>query len=59
MIGHFLIILFRNILFLEERLVCMAALGYLPKLKKDLGIAFGAHVLYVSFHENVPYLILY
>ena len=59
MIGHFLIILFQHILFLEELLVCMAALGYLPKLKKDLGVAFGAHILYVSLHETVPYLILY
>ena len=33
----------------------MAVFGYLAKLKKGLGLAFGAHFL----HENVPYLILY
>ena len=37
----------------------MAVLGYLPELKKGLGIAFGAHFLHDFFHKNVPYLILY
>ena len=30
----------------------MAVLGYLPKLKRRLGLGFGAH-------KDVPYLILY
>ena len=33
----------------------MAVLGYLPKLKWGLGLAFGA----LFFNKNVPYLILY
>ena len=37
----------------------MAALGYLPKLKRGLGPAFGAHFLHHFFHENVLYLIIY
>ena len=37
----------------------MAALGYLPKLKGGLGIAFGADFLHDFFHKNVFYLILY
>ena len=36
----------------------MAVLGYLAKLKKGLGLAFGAYFLY-DFSTNVPYLILY
>ena len=36
----------------------MAVLGYFAKLKKGLGLAFGAHFLY-DFSINVPYLILY
>ena len=35
----------------------MAVLGYLAKLKRDLGVAFGAHFL--QDFSNVPYLILY
>ena len=41
----FLIMLFQNTLFLKEFLVCKAVLGYLPKLKRGLGLAFGAHFL--------------
>ena len=38
----------------------MAVLGYLPKLKRSLGVAFGAHFQHdFFFHKNVPYLILY
>ena len=37
----------------------MAVLGYLPKLKRDLGLAFGAHFRHKYLHKNVPYLILY
>ena len=33
----------------------MAVLRYLLKLKRSLGLAFGANFL----HKNVPYLILY
>ena len=36
----------------------MAVLGYLPKLKGGLGLAFGAHFLH-DFHKNVFCLILY
>ena len=36
----------------------MAVLGYLTKLKMDLGLVFGAHFLHDFFHKNVPYLIL-
>ena len=36
----------------------MAVLGYLPKLKRGLVLAFGAHFLH-NFFKNVPYLILY
>ena len=31
---------------LKELIGCMAVLGYLPKLKRDLGLAFGAHFLH-------------
>ena len=38
----------------------MAVLGYLPKLKGALGLAFGAHSLHDFFHKNVFfYLLLY
>ena len=37
----------------------MALLGYLAKLKRDLGLAFGAHFLHDFSLFNVPYLILY
>ena len=39
----------------------MAVLGYLPKLKRSLDVAFGAHFQhdFFFFHKNVPYLILY
>ena len=38
----------------------MAVLGYLPKLRRGLRLAFGAHFLHNFFKtENVPYLILY
>ena len=33
----------------------MSLLGYLPKLKMRLGLAFGAHF----FHKNTSYLVLY
>ena len=36
----------------------MAVLGYLPKLKRGLRLAFGAHFLH-DFHENVSFLMLY
>ena len=37
--------LFQNILHLKECLAC-TVLGYLVKLKKDLGLAFSAHFLH-------------
>ena len=37
----------------------MAVLGYLAKLKRGLGLAFGSHFLHNFFCNNVPYLILY
>ena len=37
----------------------MAVFGYLAKLKRGLGLAFGAYFLHDLFHKNVPYLILY
>ena len=37
----------------------MFVLSYLAKLKRDLGLTFGAHFLHDFFHKNLPYLILY
>ena len=37
----------------------MAVLEYLPKLKKGLGLTFGAHFQHNFSNKNVPYLILY
>ena len=37
----------------------MAILGYLPKLKWGLALAFGAHFLHNFFIKKIPYLILY
>ena len=37
----------------------MAVSGYIAKLKRGLGRAFGAHFPHDFFHEDVPYLILY
>ena len=37
----------------------MNVLGYLAKLKRGLGLIFGAYFLHDFFHKNVPYLILY
>ena len=37
----------------------MAVFSYLPKSKRGLELAFGAHFLHGFFHANVPYLILY
>ena len=34
-------------------------LGCLPKLKRSLGLVFGAHFLHIFFHKNVSYLILH
>ena len=39
-------ILFQNILFSKNILHAMAVLGYLPKLKKGMGLPFGANFLY-------------
>ena len=36
----------------------MAVLGYLAKLKRGLGLAFGAYFLH-DLSINIPYLILY
>ena len=36
----------------------MAVLGYLAKLKRGLGLAFGAHFVH-DFSINLPYFILY
>ena len=35
----------------------MAVLGYLPKLKRGLGLAFGALFVHDFSIKNVPYLI--
>ena len=37
----------------------MAVLDYLPKLKRGLGPAFGAHFLHNVSMKNVSYLIFY
>ena len=37
----------------------MAVLGYLSKLKRGLGLAFGAHFLHNFSIKNIFYLILY
>ena len=37
----------------------MAVLGYLAKLKRGLGLPFGAHFLHDFSIKKVPYLILY
>ena len=37
----------------------MAVLGYLAKLKRDLGLAFGTDFLHDFSVKNVPYLIFY
>ena len=37
----------------------MAVVGYLAKLKRGLGLAFGAHFQHDFFEKNVPYLFLY
>ena len=36
----------------------VAVLGYLAKLKREMGLVFSAHFLHDFFHKNVPYLIL-
>ena len=43
---------------LSKYLICkrIFVLGYLPKLKRGLEVAFGAHFLHV-FNTNAPYLI--
>ena len=35
----------------------MSVLGYLAKLKRGLGLTFGAHFLHDFFHKNVLHLI--
>ena len=37
----------------------MTVLGYLPKLKRDLGLAFGTHFQHEYGNNNVSYLIHY
>ena len=37
----------------------MVVLGYLLKLERGLGLAFGDYLPHVFFHENVPGLIPY
>ena len=37
----------------------MTVLGYLPKLKGTLELAFGPYFWHDFFHKNVFYLILY
>ena len=41
--------LFDNPLFLKNFLYAMAVIGYLPKLKRGLGLDFGAHFLHDIF----------
>ena len=41
--------LFDNPLFLKTFLHAMAVLGYLSKLKRSLGLGFGAHFLHDIF----------
>ena len=45
--------------FQKSFLHALAVLRYLPKLKTDLGLAFGAHFLRTFFHKNIAYLKLY
>ena len=54
-----MIFLFQNILFLKIFLHAVAILGYLPKSKRGLVLALGAHSLHDFFYKNVPYLIIY
>ena len=37
----------------------MTVLGYLPKLKRGLGLAFGAYYLHDFFQKNILCLMLY
>ena len=37
----------------------MSVLGYMTKLKRGLGLTFGAHFRHDFFHKNVSYLKLY
>ena len=37
----------------------MAVLGYVAKLKRGMGLAFGAYSLHDAQKKNVPYLIFY
>ena len=41
-----MILLFQNILFLKELLPCNGCFGLFTKIKKGLGLAFGAHFLH-------------
>ena len=47
-----MIILFQNIRYVKELAdLVMAVLGYLPKLKRGLGLAFGEHFLHGFFDK--------
>ena len=49
---------FQNILFLKEFLACNGCLGYLQKLKRGPGLAFGAHFLH-DFSTKLYLIIIY
>ena len=54
-----MIILFQNILFLKEFLVCKGCFGLFTKIKNGFGISFWRTFYAWFFHKNVPYLIPY
>ena len=54
-----LIILFQNILFLKDFLVCNGCFGLFSKVKKGSGASFWCTFSVWCFSENVLYLILY
>ena len=54
-----MIILFQNILFSKEFLVCSGCFELFTKIKKGSGTSFWCTFSAWFFHENVPLLILY
>ena len=55
----FLIIPFRNILFLKKFLAWNGWFGLFTKIKKEFETSFWSTFSVWLFHKNVPYLILY
>ena len=58
-----MITLIQNILFSKEFLACSGYFALFTKIKRGLGLGFGADFLHdfsiKMFYKNVPYLILY